>query len=309
VSYRPPSAPGLGLLIGVAGGVLLGLAVLADPAPPAGGQLPRRPDRSPYADAVLADRPVAYWRLGEGPGATAAADASGHGHHGRYHGQPRLGQPGALAGDADTALGLGGPRARSYVEVPAREAFGVAASGEGLSVEVWLRPDALTFAGEQGKDPKNPYIHWLGKGEAGAQEWGFRFYTDAAADRPNRISAYVWNADGGEGAGAYVEDRLTRHRWVHLVATYDDPGRPDAQVRIYRDGVASPHNGGPGTLYRSYHVKPAAGPAPVRLGTRDLGSFLTGGLDEVAVYPYVLTPERVREHWRLGSGAAHPGGR
>jgi hypothetical protein len=44
----------------------------------------------------------------------------------------------------------------------------------------------------------------------------------------------------------------------------------------------------------------------VRLGTRDLRGFLTGGLDEVAVYPYVLAPQEIRRHWLLGSKGRHP---
>jgi hypothetical protein len=297
------------MLLGVAGGALLSLAALAGAGPATRGE-PKQPPRrggSAYAEAVLADRPQAYWRLGEKAGAATAEDASGHRHNGRYRGKPRLGEPGALARDDDTAVGLGRPKTKSFVEVPVHKGFSVASSGKGLSVEVWMRPDELSFAGEKSKDPKDPYIHWLGKGEAGAQEWGFRFYSDRAAERPNRISAYIWNADGAEGAGAYFQDRLTPRQWMHIVATYDDPGQPNAQVRIYRDGVASPNNGSPGTLYQSFNIKPTAGAAPVRLGTRDLQSFLTGGLDEAAVYPYVLTPEQVRRHWQIGSGAANAG--
>jgi hypothetical protein len=40
------------------------------------------------------------------------------------------------------------------------------------------------------------------------------------------------------------------------------------------------------------------GTAPVRLGTRDLRSFLTGGLDEVAIYPRRFTAAEVQENYR-----------
>jgi hypothetical protein len=196
-------------------------------------------------------------------------------------------------------MGLDGPRSKSYVEVAADRKFSVATSGKGLSVEVWLRPDALDFRGEN-KDPKNAYLHWLGKGQKGAFEWGFRFYT-RKSQRPNRISAYIWNPSGGEGAGAYFEDKLTPHKWLHIVATFDDPKAPNARVRIYKNGVPSKHNGSPGTLYKTFKIKPHTGTAPVRLGTRDLHGFLTGGLDEGAIYPYVLTPEEIRRHWQVGS--------
>ncbi len=268
---------------------LLGVAG-ARHAPPSSGA-----GRSPYERAVLGSQPVAYWRLGESRG-PVAYNATGHGRHGRYLGGPHFGQAGAIASDLDRAVGLDGPQTRSYVEVPDNDGFSIATSGKGLTVEVWMRPDVLDFKGEKASPPDD-LIHWLGKGERGRYEWGFRFYS-RRTERPNRISAYAWNPDGKLGAGAYVEDRLAARAWVYLVATFDDPRKPDAQVRLYKDGAPSPHNQSPGTLYQSYHITPKHGPAPLRLGTRDLRGFLTGGLDEVAIYPRVLGAEEVHHHWR-----------
>jgi hypothetical protein len=251
-----------------------------------------------YERTVLASAPAAYWRLGESRG-PVAYDATGHGNHGRYHGRPTFGQAGPIPLDPNRAIGLGGPRTRSYVEIRDRETFSVATSGKGLTVELWMRPDVLDFHGEQA-DGRDNFIHWLGKGEKGRYEWAFRFYS-RRAERPNRISAYVWNPDGKLGAGAYVEDRLTPGAWVYLVATFDDPRKPNAGVRLYKNGAPSPHNKSPGTLYKSYNITPRHGPAPVRLGTRDLRSFLTGGLDEVAIYPRVLGPEEILHHWRVAT--------
>src|SRR5690348_17166582 len=69
---------------------------------------------SSYAEAVLAKKPVAYWRLGESRGPDAL-DSTGAGHKGVYHGRPTLGQRGAIKGDEDTAVKFDG--GRSYVEV------------------------------------------------------------------------------------------------------------------------------------------------------------------------------------------------
>jgi hypothetical protein len=255
--------------------------------------------RSAYERAIRASAPVAYWRLGESQG-PIAHDAMGRGNDGRYSGQPIFSQTGAIASDPNRAVGLNGPRTKSHIEVRDHQDFSIATSGKGLSVEVWMRPDALDFDGEEGHS-SDDYIHWLGKGEKGRYEWGFRFY-NRRAQRSNRISAYVWNLDGRLGAGAYVEERLTAGAWVYLVATYDDPRKPNAQVRLYKDGAPSPHNKSPGTLYKSYHIAPQHGPAPLRLGTRDRRSFLTGGLDEVAIYPRVLTAEEIRLHWKIAQG-------
>jgi hypothetical protein len=145
-------------------------------------------------------------------------------------------------------------------------------------------------------------VHWLGKGTPANFEWALRFYSQETS-RPNRISAYIWNPAGGLGAGAYFQDALVPGEWIHIVASYE-PGdtytEPPAGVHIYKNGV---HRLGPpsmGTLYRTFNIVPAHGAAPLRLGTRDGGSFLIGGLDDVAIYPRVLTPEEVLENYNAG---------
>jgi len=244
---------------------------------------------SSYSETVLKKHTVAYWRLGEKHGPDAA-DVSGNGHTGQYIGKPIFGEAGAIAGDPDTSIGI--KPSGNYVEIPSSPQFSVASSGSGLSIEVWMRPDVLTFPGET----SDPYVLWLGKGQGKEMEWGFRFYSKHST-RPNRISAYVWNADGGLGAGAYFQDKLKVGEWIHIVATFDacTPDNPNAGVSIYKNGElrGSPATS-PGALYSSYSIKPQAGSAPVRLGTRDLGSFLTGGLDEVAIYPRKLTASEIK---------------
>ncbi len=247
-----------------------------------------------YAQTVLAKRPVAYWRLGERRGPTAA-DASRRGHDGTFRGDPAFDAPGAIQHDPDGAVRLDGRH--DYVEIPNSIHFSQPASGRGLTVEAWMRPDALAFAGQTAQ----AYVHWLGKGDAGDFEWGFRFYSSDSPSRPNRISAYIWNLAGGEGAGAYFQDELSAGRWIHVVACYDpgDRSNPDAGVSIYRDGMlrGSPRSSR-GARYASYDIVPAHGAAPLRLGTRDLGSFFTGALDDVAVYPRVLSAAEIGENYR-----------
>jgi hypothetical protein len=254
---------------------------------------------SRYRDRVLSKKPVGYWRLGEAAG-PVAKDESGFNRQGAFHGTPMLHQPGALKHDDDTAITLDGKG--SYVEIPDDPAFSVATSGQGMTVEVWMRPDVLGFPG----DTTEPFIHWLGKGEEGRHEWALRFYS-RATERPNRISAYIFNPGGGLGSGAYFEDALTPGQWLHIVATYDpaNNANPKAGVSIYRDGALRKGPGiagSSGALYSKYQIAPAHGAAPLRLGARDLGHhFLTGGLDEVAIYPQVLSAAEIREHWMIGS--------
>jgi hypothetical protein len=167
-------------------------------------------------------------------------------------------------------------------------------------VEAWFRPDVLVFPGQTDQH----YVHWLGKGQAGQFEWGFRFYSKNSP-RPNRVSAYIWNptAESGsanEGAGAYFQDRLAPGVWIHVVACYDpgDASNPRAGVSIYKDGVlrGSPATS-PGARYASYGIRPVRGSAPVRFGTRDESSFLAGGLDEIAIYPRVLSASEIQDNY------------
>jgi hypothetical protein len=94
---------------------------------------------------------------------------------------------------------------------------------------------------------------------------------------------------------------------MHVVATFDPltKANPKAGVSIYRDGVlrkAPSIPGSSGTLYSEYQVVPTHGSSPVRLGACDVNhNFLIGGLDEVAIYPQVLTAAEIHEHWMIGS--------
>jgi hypothetical protein len=254
---------------------------------------------SNYEKAVLAKNPVGYWRLGEAKGPTVF-DRTKNGHHGTYHGTPTLQARGALKGDANTAVKLDGKR--SYIEIPAHKDFSQPTSGKGLTVEVWLRPDVLAFEGET----DDPYIFWLGKGEPTQHEWALRFYSNKSKERSNRISAYIFNPDGGLGAGAYFQDKLTVGEWMHIVACFDpgDASTKGAGVQIYKNGLLQLGPPSPGVLYNNpqWQITPVSGTAPLRLGTRNLKHFLVGAIDEVAIYPRVLTATEILGNYNIGKG-------
>jgi hypothetical protein len=275
------------------------------------GQSRRRSQGLSYRATVLADNPLGYWRLGEAAGPTAV-DETGQGRDGKYVEPISYAQPGAILTDQNTAIGMDGNG--GYVEVPNSQGFSPAEpKNKGLTVEVWIRPDHLAFfGGQNGKD----YTHWFGKGQGsgvnGSQEWALRFYpvntVEGTPLRPLRISAYIFNPEGGEGAGAYLDgamDPPTTTAWMHIVATFDDPEVVDARVQIYKNGVPSRHNSSPGTLYSndSFNINPVQGNVPVRFGTQDLESFLIGQLDEVAIYGYVLSPAQILSHFQAATGS------
>jgi hypothetical protein len=167
---------------------------------------------------------------------------------------------------------------RTYIEIPNHPDFSVPTTGE-LTISAWIKPETLTFLKTEGTG----YVHWLGKGESGQQEWTFRIYSQGNAEnRQNRISFYVFNAAGGEGIGSYFQDELQPGEWIHVVATVDD-----RQTSIYRDGIKRDRD-----LYIG-QITPQTGNAPVRIGTRDFKSFFQGGIREVRVWNRCLTDDEI----------------
>jgi hypothetical protein len=252
-----------------------------------------RPGGSAYAERVLSLEPVGYWRLQE-KGGKVAHDSSPHRRDGAYHGKPAHGEPGPVKG----GLAVGFDGKETYVEVPSHADFSQPTHRHGLTVEVWMRPDALTFAGET----DDPYVYWLGKGEKDHEEWALRFYSKKSKDRPNRVSAYLFNPSGGLGAGAFFQKAPRQDQWLHVVACYDPGTKADrkAGVTIYRDGERQQGPPASGTLYSNpkFDIVPKAGDAPLRFGTRELSSFFVGGLAEVAIYPRVLDADDVLKNFQ-----------
>jgi hypothetical protein len=164
----------------------------------------------------------------------------------------------------------------------------------GLTIHAWMKPDGLTFDGDPATDN---YIHWLGKGEADDWEYAFRFYS-LDSERPNRISAYIFNLVGGRGAGAYSQAEIADQQWIQIVGVFDPGDRLDtrAGATIYKNGQFVQGPPSPGTLYSNgdFLVHPLNGRAPLRFGTASKDTFFNGWLDEIAIFDRKLTLSEIR---------------
>src|SRR5712692_4472209 len=120
----------------------------------------------------------------------------------------------------------------TYVEIPDSTDFSVDTTG-GLTISAWMRPDVLRFPSTEGSG----YVHWLGKGERGTQEWVFRMYSqDNTEGRENRISFYVFDGNTPpplRGCGSYFQDPVQAKRWIHVVGIADNSAMTTA---IYKNG-------------------------------------------------------------------------
>ncbi|GLB67868.1 LamG domain-containing protein [Arthrobacter mangrovi] len=266
----------------------LGLLGIPTTAPAEGFQNERAAEpTATYDSAVLADKPSAYWTMGS-PFRSTEKDRTGRGHTGTYFGRPSA----AKLPNGDTAADFDG--GREYLQVADSAALSPATRGL-LTLEAWMRPDTVTFPGEGGS---SHYVHWMGKGEPGNHEYVARFYSKDDPDRPNRISGYLFNSSGGKGAGAYFQEKVSAGKWIHYVFVINANAKsdtyPNGYSKIYRDGVLKKTVD---LSYRGSAVVPTKGNAPLRVATRDGGSFFNGAIGKVAVYTKELSGKRIAAHY------------
>jgi hypothetical protein len=179
-----------------------------------------------------------------------------------------------------------------YVEIPS--APDISFGREGLTISAWLRPERLEFSKTEGSG----YVYWMGKGERNQQEWALRMYSYTNREkppRPNRISFYLFNLDGGLGEGSYFQEPVRSGEWIHVMAVAGE-----GNTSIYKNGAymrCDEYNGrtGRGCQPHGERILPGHGNAPLRLGTRDLKSFFQGELSQVRIWKRALRSEEVRQ--------------
>ncbi|HEV2693967.1 MAG TPA: LamG-like jellyroll fold domain-containing protein [Verrucomicrobiae bacterium] len=257
-----------------------------------------------YAKMVLADRPVAYWRLDEPTGSTTAVDAVGSfdGTYAPNSGTFTFNTPTGIPHDADTAIGMTGG---AVVTIPySLEINPVGA----FSVDGWFKASSATTGGNDYRTVfssiSNPY---------GAGPSGWLVYQTAA----NNWSWWPYN---GFYAGVQLTDldQVVPNQWYHLALVYDG-----TTFTFYVNGVAKasgtdpgftpngnvPVNGANNYNY-NYNTTPGlpVGSGNMVLGQRVDNSFnpFSGTIDDVAVYNKALTAQQVQNHFlnaTLVSGA------
>lgn len=222
------------------------------------------PASTPYRDAVLADGPVGYWRLGETSG--KALDEMSNGGAGVYNGGVTRGVPGALATERDLAAEFDGTD--DYVSIPDNNALDV---GDSYTLEAWVRRGAVLGTTQR-------FLH---KG-AGAPSFGF--------GGNNKLVLIP----GGPGATPLATSTMaiTDQAWHHVVAA-----KSGASARIYVDGVDAT---APGTNSTSTSNASALNIGRSANGS----GYFSGAIDEVAIYPAPLGRERVETHYRAGTTGA-----
>jgi hypothetical protein len=157
------------------------------------------------------------------------------------------------------------------------------ATNKALSIVVFL-----TIADWRGTGASE-YVHWAGKGVAGAHEWTFRHYvkggTGEAATRQGRTSFYHFNPAGGLGAGSYYQDSSLPLQERVIVATCDM-----SKIQLYVDGTLRDSD-----ALSGYSIVPKNTTSHAMLGTRGDGTgFLVGNIRRVGFFNRSLSAAEVR---------------
>jgi hypothetical protein len=247
------------------------------PPPPPPDLAPTRPS---YASVVLADQPLAYYRLDEPAGATIAMDATGHGVNGLYGAQVTRGAPGLLAGDSNGAAQFNGGiwTSDGIVSVPRS---GVLEPATALSIEFWLRPVAnnLDFTAVVDYGDSLNVAH--------QPPYATIFYASS-------LATFLFTTVGGAGAPDFLTvTRPVPQRTYHYVQTYDG-----SNMKLYVNGVLEAQKPVSGALTGYGLTGLGIGGSPFA----DASSVVFAGtLDEIAIYGTALSPQRVLAHYLAGS--------
>ena len=176
----------------------------------------------------------------------------------------------------------------TFLEIPDNDVFSISTTGA-LTISVWVSPEVLNFQ----KAEAGGYVHWMGKGVPHQHEWVFRMYnkdlSQGQEDRPNRMSAYAFNLEGGLGSGSYVQEQVQENEWIHFVARYDVQAN---KITLFKNGVQKDQD----DLYdATYGVQVQNGTAPLRLGTRSQWSYFQGRIDDLRIYNRALSDSEIVE--------------
>jgi|GEM_PF-2402697 len=247
-----------------------------------------------YAQQVIEDKPVAYWRFDDlAPDKTVANavepgvnDLMGYGYF--------LPGPGAVG----SAVFLDN-RSRSSNYFQSKDLLEPLAGADSFTMELWYRIDkpqfaklfALHAAGVYDQKPNSSNaanIQLIDDTKFAIEGW-----------KTNRIRGLFRDPPGSssrEGTNVFASENYLIDRWQHVVFCKDKN-----ELRLYIDGL----------LTSKTDAKEGALPDQVVavMGIGDLSSdnssksnmvrALTGWLDEVAIYNHALTDKQIADHYRI----------
>lgn len=226
--------------------------------------------RSAYAEAVLSDAPVLYWRLGDRATGTFSDSSSAGAIVGTPNGPGVLSAESLIAGDPDPSIRLSEGASVRAEPSAALDFTGTTA----FSVECWVKlktqPTKTTVIVARASDPNDVLS-------------GYALFMQPDG------KAYFVRREASDGVMVASDTSLTLDVPHHLVGIYTG-----SRVELWVDGVDHGFSNNSVALAShatAFHIGRDETNAPV------LDAFV----DEVAVYPRTLPDDRVRDHYQAGA--------
>ncbi|MDX6648302.1 MAG: hypothetical protein QOJ97_253 [Solirubrobacteraceae bacterium] len=232
-----------------------------------------------YRDAVLADSPSAYYRLGEAAGSTSAASSAGT--------APSL----ALDAGSSVAFGAQGSlRAPNIADTAVQFTTGSLNGGNDAAFNLIGGDWTIDFW--MLASPGTPRGYVVSKFcLCGGQPWGYTVALEAAGT----LSGEIWQPGAPQTPGVYGALSVADSRWHHVVFR-----RSSGVLSLYVDAAldvsATPPINGANAAGAPFRVSGAGSGA---------GAIQTyaGRVDEVALYKQALSSSRIQAHYEAGKGA------
>jgi hypothetical protein len=234
-------------------------------------------DSGAYADRVLAMDPAVYYRMEPEGDGTHLIDSSRNKADAKIN-WGRATEPVWARGKVGVAFALGGPRQQSFASAE----YYPQAQGNELSVVAWVSARS------------RPRWASIAKNWAGSQQWGqfhFGLYYDTG-----ELEAHIQDSTGQE---ITVKDKipLPLADWHHVAFVADG-----AMLRLYRNGqqvATAPYK----RLLGDSRIKALAIGTKLDLSGKEPDhsdfNMWDGRLDELAVFNHALSPEQIRELYKV----------
>lgn len=230
---------------------------LLDVDPPVDAAAP-----TPYESTVLADNPLAYFRLDETVSVTAMNLVPG-GPNGTYVGDLVFGVTGAIAGDPNAAIAFDGENGAvdvgDVLDFPGLAPF---------SIEAWIYPQFDTH-----------FHSIISKWHSPPDNVGYDLYYDDA-----RISI---TRELGGTADVVAYNGLVANVYAHVIATFDG-----TELRLYLDGIER------GRKSATLVLPDTTLPFLIGAGQVPTLATMLGSIDEVVVYGAALSAEQINTHYQ-----------